>query len=177
VATGGTNGAAGTGSAGTAAAGSSGGTAGGGAAGAPSSSLASLSFDVTTSPVGYRYQPKNVGAVWVQDSSGKLVKSLEVWASVRRRYLTRYTSALAGSKVDVVASATLSNHRTHHVTWNMTDRNGAKVAPGSYTLVMELTDGDQTGRSSTISFDTTVGAQVLNPTNAPSFNSMTLQLQ
>jgi hypothetical protein len=140
-------------------------------------SVTSLAFDVTTSAVGYRYQPKNIGAIWVQDSSGKLVKSLEVWAATRRRYLTRYVSELSGSAVDVTASATLPSHRTHHATWNLKDKSGATVPPGQYTLVIELTDGDQTGRNDTVSFDTSAGPTTLTPANAPSFSSMKLQLQ
>lgn len=162
----------------TAAAGS--GSAGVGAAGSSAAeppAVTMLAFDVTTSPVGGRYQPRNIGAIWIENSSGKLVKSLEVWAGIRRRYLTRYASALSGSTVDVTASATLSSHRAHHATWNMKDKSGAAVPAGRYTLVMELTDADTTGRSSTVEFDTSAGAQALMPANAASFSSMQLQLQ
>jgi hypothetical protein len=79
--------------------------------------------------------------------------------------------------VDVTSSATLSSHRTHHATWKMTDRSGSTVAPGKYTLVIELTDGDMTGRSTTVDFDTSAGAQTLMPTDAPSFSAMKVQLQ
>jgi hypothetical protein len=171
-------------SAGVGAAGSGGSTAGNGtagagagAAGASAGSLTTLAFDVTTSPVGGRYQPRNIGAIWVTDGTGKLVKSLEVWAAARRRYLTGYASALAGSLVDVTASATLSSHRTHHATWNMKDRNGAAAAPGKYKLFMETTDGDMTGRSSSVDFDTSAGPQTLTPPDVASFSSMKLQLQ
>jgi hypothetical protein len=160
--------------------GSTGGAGAGGAAGSGGSAapgVTTLSFDVTTSPVGYRYQPKNIGAIWVQDKNGKLVKSLEVWAGIRRRWLTRYQSQLAGASVDVVASATLSNHRAHHVTWNLKDKSGAAAPPGQYTLMMELTDGDQTGRANSIPFDTSAGASTQTPANAPSFGSMTLKLE
>jgi hypothetical protein len=161
----------------TGAAGSGGATGAAGSGGAPATTPALLSFDVTTSPVGGRYQPKNIGAIWIQDANGKLVKSLEVWAGIRRRYLTHYNSALSGVAVDVTASATLSSHKTHHASWNLKDRNGAAVAPGKYTLVIELTDGDMTGRSDSVDFDMSAGAQTLTPANAPSFGSMKLQMQ
>ena len=64
---------------------------------------------MTTAPVGGRYQPRNIGAIWIEDNNGKLVKSLEVWAGIRRRYLTRYATALSGAAIDVTASATLSS--------------------------------------------------------------------
>jgi hypothetical protein len=136
-----------------------------------------LAFDVTTSAAGGRYQPRNIGAIWIENSSGKLVKSLEVWAGIRRRYLTRYAAALSGSAVDVTASATLSSHRAHHATWNMKDKSGAAASPGRYTLVMELTDADTTGRSNTVEFDTSAGPLSLMPASAASFSSMQLQLQ
>lgn len=145
----------------------------GGSAATPTTMM----FAVTTSPAGYLYQPRNIGAIWVQDSSGRLVKSLEVWAGVRKRYLTRYASALNGSAIDVTASATLPYHRTHQVAWNLQDKTGAAVAPGKYTLVMELTDGDQTGPSNTVAFDTSAGPSTISPANAPSFGAMKLQLQ
>ena len=136
-----------------------------------------VTFNVTTSPAGYLYQPRNIGAIWVQDSSGKLVKSLEVWAGIRRHYLTRYAGALSGGPIDVTASATLPYHRTHQVTWNLQDKTGAAVVPGKYTLVMELTDGDQSGPSNTVAFDTSAGPSTLSPADAPSFGAMRLQVQ
>lgn len=114
----------------------------------PLPAAGALSFDVTTSALSYRYQP--IGAIWIEDANGKLVKSIKVWASIRRRWLTRYASALSGSAVDVTASATLSSHKTHHATWNLKDRSGAPAPAGKYRLVIELTEGDQTGRSSTL---------------------------
>jgi hypothetical protein len=160
----------GTGAAGTPSSGSAG-------TGATSGGVLSLAFDVTTSPVGMRYQPKNIGAIWVEDSTGKVVKSLEVWALTRRRNLTNYLSSLAGASIDVTATATLGSHRTHHATWNMKDRNGAAVPPGKYSLFMETTDDDATGRSNSVAFDTSAGPQTLKPANAPSFSSMQLVLQ
>ena len=151
-------------------------------AGAPAaepsgSAIASLAFQVTTSPVGLRYQPKNVGAIWIEDSSGKLVKSLKVWARTRARYLTKYSAARAGQAVDVTASATLPSHQTHSVTWDLKDRSGAAVAPGKYTLFAELTDGDATGKFTSVPFDTSGAAQVSMPPNAPSFGAMKLELK
>jgi hypothetical protein len=168
---------AGRGAAGTAAGSSGSGGAAAGSGASVASAATSLAFDVTTSAVGGKYQPKNIGAIWIQDKNGKLIKSLQVWAATRRRYLTRYAASLGGGSVDVTASATLSSHRAHHVTWDMKDRSGAAVTPGAYTLVMELTDADTTGRSSTVAFDTTEGALTVTPPNAPSFGSLKLELK
>jgi hypothetical protein len=139
--------------------------------------VTSLSFEVTTSAAGGRYQPKNIGAIWIEDESGNVVKSLEVWAGTRRRYLTGYLGAMAGGKIDVTASATLSRHRNHTLSWDLTDRSGVSVPPGSYRVRMELTDSNQAGKSNTLTFDTGKGPVTLSPTDAPSFSAMKLQLQ
>ena len=169
-----------TGSAGNSAsaAGSSAGTAGA-SSNADATSLSALSFDVTTAAQGGRYSPKNIGAIWVQSSSGQFVKSLEVWAAVRRRYLTRYNAAIGGTSVavDVTASATLSSHKAHHVSWNMQDTSGAKVPDGKYTLYVEVTEADAAGQYYAVDFDTTAGTQTLTPASNSYFSAMALQMQ
>ena len=39
------------------------------------------------------YSPRNVGAVWIVDSSGKFVKTLTVWAFIRAIYLQKWYSS------------------------------------------------------------------------------------
>lgn len=143
----------------------------------PANTITSLSFQVTTSPASGRYQPKNIGAIWIEDGTGKVVKSLEVWAATRRRYLTGYLGAMAGSSIDVKTSATLPRHQTHNVTWDLKDRSGATVVPGMYRLRMELTDADRTGNSNTVTFDTSKGPSSPAAPDAPSFGAMTLELR
>jgi hypothetical protein len=150
-------------------------TSSGGAA----SALGTLTFDVTTAPQGGKYQPKNVGAIWIQSSSGQFVKSLEVWAKIRRKDLTKYNAAVGGSSaaIDVTASATLSSHKAHHVSWNFKDKSGAAVPAGKYTLWVEVTDADATGKSYSVDFDTSAGAQTITPADATYYSAMSLKLQ
>lgn len=51
------------------------------------------------------------------------------------------------------------------------------MPPGTYSLIMELTDGDRTGRTNSVPFDTSAGASDSSPADAPSFSSMHLQVQ
>jgi hypothetical protein len=147
--------------------------------GVAASDLSALTFDVTTAPQGGKYQPKNIGAIWIQNGSGQFVKSLEVWAKTRRKYLTKYNAAVGGSSaaIDVTASATLSSHKAHHVSWNLTDKSGAAVPTGKYTLWVEVTDADASGKSYSVDFDTSGGAQTVTPADATYFNAMSLKLQ
>jgi hypothetical protein len=154
-----------------------GGTNGAAGASPDQSGPTSLAFDVLTAPQGGLYQPRNIGAIWVQDSNGTFIKSLEVWAGIRSRYLSKYAAARSGMPVDVVASATLSSHRTHHATWNMKDRSGAAAPSGKYTVFIELTDADRTGKFASVDFDTSLGPQMINPPDAQYFSAMKLQLQ
>ena len=168
-------GAAGTGAAGSGAAGMAPEAGSGGSSAADSVTM--LAFDVTTLSQGGRYQPRNIGAIWVADAQGRFVKSLEVWARIRSRYLTKYNAARSGMAVDVTASATLSSHRAHHASWDMKDSTGAVAPPGKYTVFVELTDADVTGKFTSVDFDTSLGPQTINPPNATYYTNMKLQLQ
>ena len=70
-------------------------------------------ISVTTKAPGGRYQPDNVGAIWIADSSTKFVKSLYVWGTQRRGELRQWTSAtsaagLSNNLVDAVTAATMT---------------------------------------------------------------------
>ena len=140
--------------------------------------IQAVSFDVTTLPQGGKYSPRNIGAIWVQSSSGTFVKSLELWARQRRTHLTKFNGAVGtAGPVDVTASATLSSHRAHHVSWNLKDRSGASVAPGKYTLLIEVTDYDGPGKWYALEFDTSAGAQVVMPASVTYYNGMSLRIE
>ena len=139
--------------------------------------ITSLTFEVTTAIIGGKYKPKNVGAIWIADGSGKLVKTLEVWAATRMRYLTEYNKARAGSSVDVSARATLPSHRVHRVTWELKDRSGAAVPARKYQLFLELTDTDATGKTTRIDIDLSGEPATQHPPDAAGFTGMTLELK
>lgn len=149
-----------------------------GAGGSSSTGDSSVSFDVTTLPQGGKYQPKNIGAIWVETASGQFVRTLQLWARVRRRYLTKFNSAVGTpGAVDVTASATLPRHEPHHVTWDLTDRSGAAVTPGAYRLWIEVTDAEASGSSYALDFDTRVGSQTLTPADQTYFHALSLTQQ
>lgn len=138
---------------------SSGGRASGGstAAGGATSSSCSLSVTVTTSAPGGQFQPKNVGAIWVADSTGKFVKSLEVWANQRLNRLVAWNAAtksagLSGNKVDAITAATSSSHRTHNATWNCRDTKEQSVPDGSYRVYFEVADSNSGGPNYFVTF-------------------------
>ena len=101
---------------------------------------------------GGRYAPRNCGAVWIEDSSGKFVKTIERWTAIRERYLEKWSMASGGwgfarsggtnpDQVDVVSAGTLNRHQMHMATWNMKGRDGMVVPDGKYTVVVEVSEG------------------------------------
>jgi len=135
---------------GSSAGGSSAGGPGSGSGGATTSATCSLSVSVTTTAPGGQYAPRNVGAIWVANSTGAFVKSLEVWGNQRLSHVTAWNAAtkaagVSGNKVDAITSATLSAHRAHNVTWNCQNYNHQAVADGTYRVYFEVTDSNQSG--------------------------------
>ncbi len=138
-----------------------------------------LSVSVSTSNAGGNYAPRNIVAVWVEDSNGDFVKTLLSYAQTFKHHLNNWeaSTTAAGSvynTVDAITGATKTSHATRTCTWDGTDLNGTLVADGAYKLCMELTDKNSTGNYSL--YDFTKGANVENqtPGNQPSFSSVSI---
>ncbi len=196
---GGSGGAAGGGGAGTAGGGSSqggssngggsaGGAGGGGSAGSPgagggtSSANCSLSVKVTTAAAGGKYAPRNIGAIWVADQSGKFIRSLEVWAQRRANHLTQWNAATskagaAGSRVDIVSQATLTSHRAHTATWNCQDFKKLPVPDGTYRVYFEMSDASNNGPNRFETFTKGPAAATLNPADNNNFKAIELSFK
>lgn len=126
----------------------------------PEAQATKLVVDVTTLSQGGRYAPKNIGAIWVEDSSGAWVKTLAVWAGRRGRNLQRYLGVNpTNNTVDAVTSATLRTHEGHTVEWDLTGLDGGTVPDGEYTILVECTEADRAGEFTSASFTKGEGPQ------------------
>jgi len=139
-----------------------------------------LSVAVTTSSAGGNYAPRNIVAIWVEDSSGNFVKTLLAYAASRKTHLNNWeTSTTSAGNVynvtDAISGATQSAHGTRTCTWNGTDFSGKMVADGNYNLRMELTDKNSTGNSVSFTFIKSTSNQKLTPANVPSFSSVSIE--
>lgn len=138
-----------------------------------------LSVSVTTSSAGGKYAPRNIGAIWISDGSGRFVKSLYVWAGQRAKYLRKWnevTSAasLPASRVDAISSATLGSHGVRSATWKCTDTTGKLVVDGSYQVCFELTDFDGQGPSDCVAFTKGSAPFSVTPADTASFGKRRL---
>lgn len=138
-----------------------------------------LNVTVKTSTTGGNYAPRNVMAVWIEDSSGKFVKTLLAYADKRKQHLNIWeastnTSGSMYNSVDAITGATQSSHGTRTCKWNSTDYSGKIVADGDYKVRMELTDKNATGNIASFTFTKGSANQKLTPANVPSFSSISL---
>ena len=112
---------------------------------APTSEAATLTATFTTTPNGGQYAPNHVVAVWVEGAGGTFVKTIGRWSATRTSSLIAWNQKAGATDVDAVSGATIATHATPlTVTWNLTDRQGATVPDGTYTIRMELADSNAT---------------------------------
>jgi hypothetical protein len=138
-----------------------------------------LTVQVTTSSTGGDYEPRNVVAIWIEDTSGAFVKTLLAYANARRTHLNTWQAATtsAGSEyntTDAVTGATQPSHGTRTCQWNGTNFNGTLTPDGDYNVRMELTDKNETGNTASITFTKGTADQSLTPANVPSFSSISV---
>ncbi|HXI54670.1 MAG TPA: DUF2271 domain-containing protein [Polyangia bacterium] len=110
-----------------------------------------LDVVVTTHNGGGNHAPKNVDAIWIQNSSGGFVKSLYVMARNEIQHLNAWNAATAAAglsrnRVDAVTGPSLSNYGTRMASWNCTDVNKMLVPAGAYQVCFDFNDGNGTDK-------------------------------
>lgn len=138
-----------------------------------------LSVSVATSSTGRNFAPRNILAIWIEDSSGKFVKTLLAYANTRKTHLNTWeasttTAGSAFNTVDAITGATQSSHATRTCSWNGTNYSGKLVPDGDYKIRMELTDKNATGNVASFTFTKGPNTQKLSPANVPSFSSISI---
>ena len=136
-----------------------------------------LSFSVLTVSLDGEYSPRNIGAIWIEDSGGRFVKTLEEWARSREEHLYTFLDASGGDTTDAITSATLSDHRTHSVTWDLRDLSGSAAPDGDYRVMMELTDDNDQGATAGIGFTKGPSPLEVNPPDEARFVDMRLRYE
>jgi hypothetical protein len=95
---------------------------------------------------------------------------LKVWAGVRLRYLTTYLKAnTKRDTTDATTSATLRQHATHEVKWNLKDAQGQVAADGDYRVRVEVTDRSGDGQLLSVPFSKSDQALKVAPDDSEFF--------
>lgn len=134
-----------------------------------------LSVSTLTSSNGGPYAPRNVVAIWVENSSGQFVKTLLAYGGERRYHLTNWTSNSSNNVTDAITGATQSSHATRTCTWNGKDASGNLTANGNYKLCMELADSNGSSVFKTFAFAKDTVATTQSPSNVPSFANISIK--
>jgi hypothetical protein len=113
----------------------------------------SATLEFSTRPVEGKYSPKHVLAVWVCDADNHYLKTLQLNAAKRKKYLSVWQAARGTDQpVDGVSGATLTQHKAHKVVWDGTDAKGQPVPDGRYRFVVEYTSHHAAGPTATFEF-------------------------
>lgn len=140
-------------------------------------SVSTLRFSVRTSSLGGTYQPRNVGAIWIETPEGEFVRTLKKWGTIRSRWLSRWNETSDGNVIDAVTAATRPDHETHQVDWDLTAPMGAEVERGPYVIVTEITDRSGPGDTLELTFDTRDKPTALSPPDTDHFHDIELTMQ
>lgn len=136
-----------------------------------------------------QYAPLNIGAVWIETSSGTFVKTVERWAGIRATLLTRWNTASGGwgslfgggnkaDMMDAVSKATLRGYSTHTDMWDMKDTTGKIVPDGKYQVVIEATEDDfRPGASGVVPFEKGAMPVMVNAPDTVPWSGLTLSYQ
>lgn len=146
----------------------------GGIIGAPGvEGTLTVSFD--TLRLGGMYAPRNCGAVWIEDSLGFYVRTLNLWAGERKMSVVAWFQSVCKMDAqigapDVNTSATLNKPSQHTLTWDTKDYRGAVVPDGVYTVWAQVTENEIFPEGPVFKLNFTKGAApvtVTPPKNAP----------
>jgi hypothetical protein len=118
---------------------------GGGQMDAPAAA-SGLTITATTQPTATgTFAPNHVVAVWIQDSGGAFVKTIDRWAATRKSDLVGWIAKAGSADADAVSGATIQSHATPlTITWDLKNKSGTVVPDGTYTIRMELADSNTT---------------------------------
>lgn len=111
------------------------------AGGATLADSAELTIDFTFTPSGDGRVRNPYIAVWVEDASGSLVRTISLWyradESKYLRELSRWNSVDGSdATLDTVSGATKAAG-SYSLVWDGTDTDGARVAQGDYVVCIE----------------------------------------
>lgn len=95
-----------------------------------------IAFTFTTTQTGGNYQPKNIVAVWLEESNGTFVKTIGRWADVRKQHLVAWNLAAGANDVDSISGAT----RLDHAVVLTANYGVGGLADGAYNIRVEVGD-------------------------------------
>lgn len=135
-----------------------------------------MTFTVRTISYGGSYSPRNVGAIWITNSSNQFVKTIKVWAATYRSRLVKWIASSGNNTTGAITSATLNNHQLHSVSWNGLNYQNAVLPDGVYNVNIEYTESNSTisnpGKYKVVAFSNSTTPVDITPTSDSYFTDM-----
>lgn len=134
-----------------------------------------LSISFTTQGYNGRYGPYHVGAVWIENKDGSFVRTVRQWGEVRQRHLVKWKAASGSNTTDAVTGATLYDHESHRLSWDLRGSDGKAVPDGDYVLCVEFTEensslmGIDDGPSLEVPFRLGASGETLTPADSSGY--------
>jgi flagellar hook assembly protein FlgD len=100
----------------------------------------SLAFTVRTVSYNGSYHPRNVGAIWITNSSNQFIKTIKVWGQEYRYVLVKWVASSGNNTTGAITGASLNNHQLHSVTWNGKNTSNVTVPDGDYKVNVEFSE-------------------------------------
>ncbi len=101
----------------------------------------SLTVKFTTKTSNGVYGPRHTKAVWIEDETGNVVKTLGRWGD---KYVwTLAWNSLTDVDSDTKTGASETSHGDETIeNWGLNDKNGNKIAHGTYALHIEFNENN-----------------------------------
>ena len=145
------------------------------------------------------FSPLNCVAIWIEEVNGTFVKSLSVWADLRKEDLITWAKSssmditgltpvvvkdptkLFLPQPDGTTGATLQDYGTINCSWDGKNKAGVLMPDGTYKVQFELTDngliknqGTGVYRNLTVTFTKGPSSSTQTPANVTSFGKNTI---
>jgi len=137
-----------------------------------------MTFTVRTIAYGGTYSPRNVGAIWITNSSNQFVKTIKVWAATYRSRLVKWIASSGNNTTGAITTATLNSHQLHSVSWNGKNYSNATLPDGNYNVNIEYTESNSTisspGKYKVITFSNSTTPVDITPSSDSYFTDMHL---
>jgi uncharacterized protein (TIGR03382 family) len=101
-----------------------------------------MQINFTDTTANGNHAPNNIEAVWIEDSAGTFIKTIARWSAVRTQYLLDWNKAAGAGDTDAVSGATHGSYGALTAKWDLKDKAGALVPDATYTIRLEMADGN-----------------------------------
>jgi hypothetical protein len=144
---------------------------------APPPPQARLQMSFSTTTRNGQFAPNNCVVVWVEQNTA-FVRTIERQCIVRRQYLVSWFAKATIEDNDAVSGATRVDHAAPvSFSWDLID-NGTEIADGTYTIRIELAEGNSTqptqNNQGTFTFTKGPAPEVQSGLSAPGFTNVTI---